>query len=204
VTEAPPGWTDPAGDRRRALGRTLVGVGALGLVVVVTVLASSLGDDPDPSGVGGVDLQLRAVLEVAEPAAADYGGLIPACTPGPVCADDVPPSKEVVLADALGARYRLAPASFTAADVGDARPEEQPDGSWGVVVRLRPDASEAFTRLTTEAAAQSPPRDRIAIVVGGALVSAPTVREPISLGTFVIVGDLDAASAASLAAGLAS
>jgi preprotein translocase subunit SecD len=177
-------------------------MGALGLVVVVALLATGLREEP-ASVDRAVDLQLRPVLQVSQPTEPAHAGLTPACDPGPVCPDDVPGSEEIVLEDAQGARYRLAPAAFTAADVGDARPEEQPDGSWGVVVRLRLEATEPFRELTGEAAALPPPRNRLAIVVDGALVSAPIVQAEIPVGTFVIVGDLDRPGAAALAARLA-
>lgn len=204
MSEDAPDRTDPATDRRRrALGRTLVGMGVLGLVVVVAVLAGGLREDPAPAA-GAIDLQLRPVLQVAQPAEDAHAGLAPACEPGPVCPENVPASDEIVLEDAQGARYLLAPAAFTAADVSDARPEEQPDGSWGVIVRLRGEATEPFRELTAEAAEQRPPRNRLAIVVDGALVSAPFVQAEIPVGTFVIVGDLDRPGAASLAGRLAS
>lgn len=197
------GEDDGFGVRRRALGRTLVGVGVLGLVLVGGALLSALREQPSPLGRGPVDLQLRQVLEIAHEGAARYASLDPACEPGPACPGDVPARSVVVLEDAVGSRYRLGPSVLSAAEVTDARPMQATDGSWSVVLRLTPLGGDAVARLTASAAAEAAPRDRVAIVIDGALASVAIVAAQITEDELAIVGDLDAGSAASLAARLA-
>ncbi|WP_157433258.1 SecDF P1 head subdomain-containing protein [Actinomadura rifamycini] len=70
-----------------------------------------------------------------------------------------------------------------------ARPEHSM--TWGVELTLTGDDAEAFARLTERAAAAraGTPGQRIAVVVGGEIISAPVVMQPITGGEVLISGD---------------
>ncbi|MEV5829967.1 hypothetical protein AB0L25_30795 [Spirillospora sp. NPDC052242] len=75
----------------------------------------------------------------------------------------------------------------------DAIKSAPPEASttWGVEVTLTGDDAKAFARLTEKAAAEpaGTPGRRIAVVVGGEIVSAPVVMQPITDGEVLISGD---------------
>jgi preprotein translocase subunit SecD len=68
--------------------------------------------------------------------------------------------------------------------------------SWGILLTLRPTDAVAFGRLTTQVYREAEPRNQLALVIDGKVVSVPTVREPISGGKVQIEGRFskDAAS----------
>lgn len=55
-------------------------------------------------------------------------------------------------------------------------------GSWIVQLSLDDEGRQLFGKLTTELAANPPPRNQLAIVVRGRVVSAPIVTSPITAG----------------------
>jgi preprotein translocase subunit SecD len=183
-----------------ALGRTLVGVGAVLLVFVITVTISSLRDEPVVGGVRST-LQVRRVLRAVDPDDPSWSDLTPTCARSDPCPPGAAPADQtIVLEDAAGTRFRLAPAVLTQADVAEARPVEA--SGWEVTVRLRPEGTEVLATETARVAGRPPPRNRLAIVVDGHLRSAPTVAETISSGTLVIGAHLGEDEAVRLATGL--
>lgn len=186
--------------RRTAIGRTLIGVAVLGTLVLAGIVTSSLTGEPAGTS-GRAALQLRPVLEVVERGAPGWDALAPTCTPEPEECTELAPAGEAVVEDARETRYRLAAPVVTEIDVTDARALSA-DGAWSVTVVLDGGAVPRFATVTGRLAASPPPRDRLAIVVDGILVSAPAVRERVDGGIVSIVGDFTEASATSLAARL--
>ena len=69
---------------------------------------------------------------------------------------------------------------------------------WAVAVSFTPSGSAKLHDLTTHVAARPPGRNRLAVVVDGVVVSAPTVQTP-SDGGLVIAGGFDRRTALQLA-----
>lgn len=100
-----------------------------------------------------------------------------------------PAGEQLVVEDtATGSCLRLAPAEFELRSVDGARVENR-NGGWQLDLRLTKADAERFGVLTTRAATQPPPQNRIAMVLGGNhLVSAPMVQEAITGGDISIAG----------------
>jgi SecD/SecF fusion protein len=128
----------------------------------------------------------------------------------PSAAEESPESDSdegLVLTDESGARLRLAAASVTGADIGDARAmyNQAPPG-WTVQVSFRGEGSGEFERLTGEAACAPPgdPSRRIAIVLDREVISSPEVGTDVACndgisGETVITGDFSQDEADELA-----
>ena len=61
--------------------------------------------------------------------------------------------------------------------------------SYSVEIALRPQDGGRLTTLTTEVAREQKPRNQLAVVADGKVVSAPMVMEPLTGGTFSLAGD---------------
>jgi hypothetical protein len=66
---------------------------------------------------------------------------------------------------------------------------------FGIDLTLRPEDARHFATLTGQVAGQTPPRNKIAIVVGKWVVSAPEVQQSITGGEVLITGDFTQAKA---------
>ena len=73
---------------------------------------------------------------------------------------------------------------------------------WVVQVQLTDAAAPRFEQLTERLAGFGPPLNQVAIVLNGAVVSAPAVQEPITGGTLQIAGGFTQDEAEALAASL--
>ncbi|GIG56189.1 hypothetical protein Lfu02_05610 [Longispora fulva] len=140
----------------------LLVVGALvvvALLVTVVVLVARPGSDA-PSATGHIARPV-SLLQVTD----EY--------PAPCRTGDVPAPRP-----ATDRCLTLGP-GMTITEV--ARIEVASGGSGDSVIRinLRPDDGRTFTDLTTRVSRESDPRNRLAIVVDGTVVSAPTVMTPI-------------------------
>ncbi|BCJ38675.1 hypothetical protein Athai_61780 [Actinocatenispora thailandica] len=102
------------------------------------------------------DLSVRPVLDVSTPS--------PGCTPGgrPAC-------------DRSGARYRLGPSVLSGRQVTDVHTGSDRSAGWSVTVRFSSAGQQAISDATSRYAGQ-----RLAIVVAGAVLSAPRVSAPVS------------------------
>ncbi len=67
--------------------------------------------------------------------------------------------------------------------------------TYSVEIALLPADAGRLGTLTADAARQRTPRNQLAIVVGGKVISAPAVQEPITGGTLEIAGDFSKAKA---------
>jgi hypothetical protein len=95
-------------------------------------------------------------------------------------------------------KYVLGPLILDAVDVAQAS-AERAQAEWTVAVRLTTESAEAFGEATEAAVGSPPPRNQIAFIVGGEVVSSPTVVAPIENGTLVISGGFSERQATSLA-----
>jgi preprotein translocase subunit SecD len=178
------------------------------LVALVTATAcSSSPDMPPPSGSTTPSdrgaFQLRPVVEVVPRSAdawdqieltcADRGEGLRDCAGAAL---DVP---RLVLLGPAGDNYVLGPGIVDANDVENAAgvPYAPPSSGWSVSVNLTADGTAAF-QTATETTVGS----RIAIIVDGRIVSAPTVQTPIASGDVVVTSGLTEREATSLAARL--
>jgi preprotein translocase subunit SecD len=89
--------------------------------------------------------------------------------------------------------YLVEPAALAATDVAEVTqgPAGQPGSTnWAVRVTFTALGAAAFEKLTSEVYVAKPPANKVALLVDGKLVSAPSVREPITGGsvTFPVGG----------------
>lgn len=92
-----------------------------------------------------------------------------------------------------GVTYLLGPADLDSSQVASAEATNE-SGTWVVQVGLTPAGSAAFADLTGRNVGK-----QIAIVVDGAVVSAPTVQSAITGGIVQISGNFDRVTATRLA-----
>jgi preprotein translocase subunit SecD len=152
-------------------------------------------------------MQLRPVRVIAMPDAANYTDLHVSCgkgAPSPCTEDELVNASSLVLQDAVGARYALDAAIVNGDDVVSATAMQQGGEAWFVNFELGPDGTARFEAITTPLATlpQNDPAKHVAIVVDGAIVSAPIVQSPITSGGGQISGGFSQAEAEALAAEL--
>jgi preprotein translocase subunit SecD len=75
--------------------------------------------------------------------------------------------------------------------------EMRTDGTsgWAVDIGLRPEDKGRLGALTGQIAGEQPPRDELAMVSNGRVISAPSVQEPITSGKLSIFGNFTRADA---------
>lgn len=162
----------------------LVLAGVLGSCGIGPGLRELLGEDDEPKPTStvtpatfGQPLQLRPVTEIA---------------PAP-CASGM-------VGDAEGAQcYRLAEETLTIERVKDLKtipPKENPQ--FAVQLTMYPDDAKAFGELTGRLAKEQTPRNQIAIVVDGKVVTAPAVMGAITGGEIQITGNFSRPDAEKL------
>jgi hypothetical protein len=79
--------------------------------------------------------------------------------------------------------YKLAPGmTVTRVEKIEALIDPSGGSGWQVHIDLAPADGTAFGSLTTQVAAEQPPRNQLALVVDGKVISAPSVQEPITGG----------------------
>jgi hypothetical protein len=149
-------------------------------------LRELFGDDDDPKPTStvtpatfGQPLQLRPVTEIAQPP----------CASGLVAGAD---------ADEASC-YRLADETLTIERVKDLEivyPKENPE--FAVQLTLYPDDAKAFGELTGRLAKEQSPKNQIAVVVDGKVVTAPAVMEAITGGDIQITGNFSRPDAEKL------
>lgn len=159
---------------------------AVGLACMVLALSACGGDEiGSMPTVGGPPEQQGRSFEV-RPALSDP-------EPGD-CEDDLAPEDPGVLCDLDGLAIRVGPAAVVDG-VRTAQAVELREGSWGLQIELDDSSAAALTDLTQDAASSD---SRIAVVIGGEVVSAPTVAGVIG-GALQIAGDWSEQVAADLA-----
>ena len=177
------------------------------LALVITAACGSIPDKPPPSGstVASNDgaFQLRPVVEVVPRSAAAWDQTELTCADrGEGLRDCVGAALEaprIVLLGPAGDKYVLGPRIVDAGDVekAAAHPDAPPSSGWSVSVNLTADGTAAL-----ETATETTIGSRIAIVVDGRIVSAPTVEATITSGDVVVTSGLTEREATSLASRL--
>ncbi|GAA4481352.1 hypothetical protein GCM10023191_000090 [Actinoallomurus oryzae] len=184
---APYGWDTASGPQRRGRGLLVsLIVAAAALVLVGTVAAVLLlhGGGSADSASGPLKTPIRFLPVLSE-------------TPGSCRGAGTPSSDHHTC-------YRTALSGMTVTRVKSIS-VMSPDAehgmtSWGIDLSLEPSDGRAFEQLSATAAAAGPqrPGNKIAMVVGGAVVSAPMVTETITGGRVQITGPYDEQAAKRL------
>jgi len=153
--------------------------------------ASESPASPSPSPpVGTVSIQIRPVIAVADPSSSPSASVQPVCDDLAGCPGiEIPADEKMVAKARAGALMSLAPAVVTEIDIASAEAyQSQPTNGWVINVALTPSGTNAFTQATTLAVTMPSPRNQLAIVVDGIVVSAPVVQNPITGGSFSVYG----------------
>jgi len=172
--------------------------------VIATACNSTQNMPPPPSGstaasAGGA-FQLRPVIEVVPRTAAAWDQTELTCAARGEglrdCVKAAVDAPRIVLLGPAEEKYVLGPRIVDGSDVEDAaaQPDAAPSSGWSVSVSLTADGTAALGTATESAVGS-----RIAIVVDGRVVSAPTVAAPITAGDVVVASGLTEREATSLA-----
>jgi preprotein translocase subunit SecD len=151
-------------------------------------------------------LEQRPVLAIVPPTDPAYAATPVTCPTDEEretdeCSFSALEDQEVVYEDEAGNRFRLGPAVIAGGDIVEANAVlgGATGSEWTVSFRLSGDATQRFADATTAAVSLPPPQNQIAIVVDRAIISAPTVQNPITGGTGDITGGFDEQEARDLA-----
>ncbi|HJR98610.1 MAG TPA: protein translocase subunit SecD [Actinomycetota bacterium] len=151
-------------------------------------------------------LEQRPVLAIVPPTDPSYAATPVTCPTDEErqtdeCSFSALENEEVVYEDEEGSRFRLGPTVIAGGDIVDANAilGGATGSEWSVSFRLSGDASGRFADATTAAVSLPPPQNQIAIVVDRAIISAPTVQNPITGGTGDITGGFSEEEARDLA-----
>ncbi|MGW4473117.1 protein translocase subunit SecD [Nonomuraea sp. NPDC004354] len=111
------------------------------------------------------------------------------------------PSKPYVTCDADGtAKYILDKARVVGTDIDTASAGvQQTTGQWVVQLNFKSKGATAWSTLTTEAYQAQPPRNMVAVVLDGVVITAPNINEPIPGGRAEISGGFTQQTATALA-----
>jgi preprotein translocase subunit SecD len=183
-----------AAARRAAAGASIL---VLGLLVAACGGSDMPASSTDARASGASALQLRLVEDVVPPNDPAWKTTDPTCPAHEWEACLAAAGTDHIAVRGIGDEiYLLGPVIVDGDDVAEAtaRQEDPPRASWSVYVTLSPEASDAFSSATASAVGS-----RIAMVVGGRVVSAPTVEAPIRSGNVVVTGELSEAEARALA-----
>lgn len=83
---------------------------------------------------------------------------------------------------------RLGPTRLTVDRTEQVKAETDPGGHWMILVTLPSDASADLAEVTGELAGEQDPKNRLAMIIGEELISAPMVQQKIPGGQLQIVG----------------
>ncbi|GGK88655.1 hypothetical protein Ppa06_53870 [Planomonospora parontospora subsp. parontospora] len=148
-------------------------------------------------------LAALAAVAVVIPIALQYanrGESLPLFRLQPVLAVAAAPCAGTDLPDPGGTECLRLANGVTVKEVAAAEAVQgQGTGGWAVEVALGPDDAAAFAEMTRKIAAESGPRNRLAVVVDGEVLSAPVVGEAITGGRMQIAGSFTREEAADLA-----
>jgi len=177
-----------AGRRRRWRGlaaAVTAGAGAIAAVIALTVAVtdSPAGPPSRPSvAVAPVSLsapvQFRQVASISTHACpAGSSGL-----PGPAAASAGNPNPPGM------ACYKFTGKRMTVTGLKSAMVVNEPGGGYALDIRFLPGDTARFAALTGKLAGQPTPYCQLAVIVGGRVLSAPTVDVPVTQGQAQIVG----------------
>ncbi|GAB3738814.1 SecDF P1 head subdomain-containing protein [Microlunatus parietis] len=83
---------------------------------------------------------------------------------------------------------RLGPSRLTVHRLEQVRAEADQSGHWMILITLPADAADTLTEVTADLAAEHDPRNRMAMIIGEELISAPMVQQEISGGQLQLAG----------------
>ena len=177
------------------------------MVLVLAILATACGGDehpPAPSADASANLQVRRVENVVIRSSPEWDATELTC-PGEDAGACLAATgaESVVVMDADEVKYLLGPVVVDGGDVEEAKAYEDPvNEGWTVSTPLSPEGSEALASATRGAVRALPPKDHIAIVADGLVVSGPTVAQPVTAGIMIVSVGLSQAEAERLASRL--
>ncbi len=175
--------------------------------MIASACSSAEDTPPTPSGPtaasAGGTFQLRPVVEVVPRSAAAWDQTELTCAGRGDdlrdCVGAAADAPRIVLLGPAGDKYVLGALIVDETDVehAAAQPDAPPSSGWSVSANLTADGTAALATATESAVGS-----RIAIVVDGRIVSAPTVQVPITSGDVVVASGLTEREATSLASRL--
>jgi preprotein translocase subunit SecD len=115
-----------------------------------------------------------------------------------ICAS---PPPHGIVCDSDGMRYAVGEVELDGSHVSEVKAAQSPDQpGWYITLTLDEQGSRVFAALTTQLATLQPPKNQLAIVVGGQVAAAPTVTSAITAGKVQISGNYTQKDAEALAA----
>jgi preprotein translocase subunit SecD len=118
-------------------------------------------------------------------------------------AQDAPDKQYVACSDDGSAKYVLDKAAVTGTAIDTATAGvDQTSGEWLVQLSFKGQGPQQWSAVTTTAFNSQPPRNQVAMVLDGVVISAPTIQEPITGGRAQISGSFTDATANELASQL--
>ncbi|MDX3003495.1 hypothetical protein PWY87_17550 [Kribbella solani] len=106
------------------------------------------------------------------------------------------PAPKGTACDEKGNRYTLGKVELDGSNVSGVKLDTQKStGDWLIAVTLDAEGAKLFEQLTAGLAKQNPPANQLAILVGGQVVTAPTVMSAIAGGKVEITGGFTRADA---------
>ena len=122
------------------------------------------------------------------------------CEPGASRGRLLPTDQQVVACNQDGtAKYVLSEVALKGTTVTDAQAALSQQGSWMVTLDFNSEGTKKWADFTSKVSSEQPPRNRVAIVLDGVIVSAPTVQGPIPGGQTQITGNFSQQQAQDLA-----
>ncbi|GII04546.1 protein translocase subunit SecD [Planobispora takensis] len=115
-------------------------------------------------------------------------------------AQDDPNKQFVGCSDDGSAKYVLDKAAVTGTAIDSASVgQEQSTGEWLVQLSFKGDGPQQWSKVTTTAFNSQAPRNQVAMVLDGVIISAPVIQEPITGGRAQISGSFTQVTATELA-----
>ena len=187
--------------RRRRLSRVSAaasaGAGALAAAIALPLaLAASPGQSPRVLTGPTLPVSLSMPIKFRQVAAISIG----ACPsgsrglPGPVTSPGTNPAQFISKTGC----YRFTSKGMTVTGLKSAVVVNQPGGGYLLDITFRPGDAARFAALTRELAGQPSPYCQLAAIVGGHVMSASTVEQPITQGRALIAGFTRRAQAENL------
>ncbi len=174
-----------AGRRRRWRGLAAAVTAGAGAIAVVIVLILAVLGSPAASGGGptlaagpvslNTPIQFRQVASIS----------MHACPSGSSGLPGPPASPNGVFKAAC---YRFTSKRLTVTGLESAAVVHQPGRGYLLDIRFTPGDTARFAALTRELAGLPTPHCQLAVIVGGRVISSPTVEQPITQGQAEITG----------------
>ncbi|MEV0231537.1 protein translocase subunit SecD [Nonomuraea sp. NPDC050786] len=111
------------------------------------------------------------------------------------------PKKQYAACESDGSyKYVLDVAKVVGTDIDSASAGiPQSSVNWAVELNFKSKGADAWAKLTQEAYSAQPPRNQVAVVLDGVVITAPNIQGPIPGGKAQITGNFDQTSATQLA-----